>query len=234
VSDDRLFAEHVRPAAGTVEEVEQVVECHPVGGQSACASPGATQASPFLARPLERDCPTVLPGQDDADLAQAYGEQGERWLRLAAVACVEQRLLQEWLRRPAERLGAAAPTPSASPEARPPLRGRQAGPGTGDSLVAAGDLRAAERLSALRIRVTTVRNAKIGRSATARGVKTHHAAEQGAALSASQASRSCSLAGAGRGATVTVPSKTSGPRKAFISLSWERCRRSRIRSAAHE
>jgi integrase len=91
-----------------------------------------------------------------------------------------------------------------------------------------------------------------------RGLKTHHAAEQRAALSASQASRSCSLAGAGRGATVTLPSKTSGPRKAFISLSWERwrsicasmrtaaaysagsrgrspgSRRSRIRSAAHQ
>lgn len=51
---------------------------------------------------------------------------------------------------------------------------------------------------------------------------THDAAEQRAALRAFQASRSCSLAGAACGATTTVPSNTSGPRNAFISLSCER------------
>src|SRR5919109_2269715 len=131
-------------------------------------------------------------------------------------------------------------------------------PGAGDSLVAADACRASERLSAIQIRVPTCRNAEIGSFSIARSRNSHDAAEQRAALSASQASRSCSLAGAARGATTTVPSNTSGPRNAFISLSWERwrsicasmrttaaysagsagrspgSRRSRIRSAAHQ
>src|SRR5919108_656910 len=97
-------------------------------------------------------------------------------------------------------------------------------PGAGDSLVAADACRASERLSAIQIRVPTCRNAEIGSFSIARSRNSHDAAEQRAALSASQASRSCSLAGAARGATTTVPSNTSGPRNAFISLSWERWR----------
>ena len=51
-------------------------------------------------------------------------------------------------------------------------------------------------------------------SRSARGAR-----ERRAALSAAQASRSCSLGGAVRGAIMTVPSNTSGPRKALMSLS---------------
>ena len=89
-------------------------------------------------------------------------------------------------------------------------------------MIGADARKAAERLSAIRVTARMVQTVEIGRFGTARSLNERSAADQRSALSVSQARRSCSLVGVCRRATATVPSKTSGPRNAFISLSWKR------------